>query len=153
MTIQTIAQIGIFIFGGASIVLVTRPNPRLARWGPVCGLLSTPFFLYSSITHLQWALTILTLIYALSWASAIYQTWIKLRKEVIHLSENIELIDITPVVGDAVTSDHRSIVTAINQLISNQKAIAEGARVMASDDLTDEEPDSTEGDTPPPPAE
>lgn len=63
-----IAQIGLAVFGVIAIILVSIKN----KWGFVFGLLSQPFWLYSSYVNKQWGIFFLSIIYAFSWFWGIY---------------------------------------------------------------------------------
>jgi len=69
---DTIAQIGVTIFGVIAIILVSRKN----RWGFVFGLLSQPFWFITSYCNKQWGVFFLTVIYTFSWIYGIYE-WFK----------------------------------------------------------------------------
>lgn len=70
-----IGQMGIMLFGVSAIWLVGRTDPKVRRWGFVCGLCSQPFWLYTTITHAQWGIACMTLLYAFSWASGLRKNW------------------------------------------------------------------------------
>lgn len=66
---DTIAQIGIFIFGVLGIILVARKN----KWGFVFGLLSQPFWYITSIQNKQWGIVMVSVVYTFSWAYGVYE--------------------------------------------------------------------------------
>ena len=69
-------QVFIFIFGGSSIWLVSRTD-KWKKYGYITGLLSQPFWIYTSIVNKQWGILAMTLFYAYSWSKGIYNYWIK----------------------------------------------------------------------------
>jgi len=71
--LDTIAQIGITIFGVSAILLVAKKN----KWGFVLGLLSQPFWFTTSFIHKQWGVFFLSIIYAGSWILGIYEWFFK----------------------------------------------------------------------------
>ena len=70
--IDAISQIGIFVFGILSVILIAKKN----KWGIVCGLLSQPFWFATSILHHQWGISLINLVYTGSWVYAVYN-WFK----------------------------------------------------------------------------
>ena len=69
LSLDTIAQIGITIFGVSAIILVARKN----KWGFVLGLISQPFWLITSYMNKQWGVFLLSAVYIFSWAYGIYE--------------------------------------------------------------------------------
>lgn len=76
MTLDTIAQIGIAIFGVTAIILVAKKN----KWGFVFGLASQPFWLITSYLNRQWGVFFLSVIYVFSWALGVYEWFFKDKK-------------------------------------------------------------------------
>ena len=75
---DTIAQIGISIFGVAAIIFVARKN----KWGFALGLTSQPFWWITAIINHQWGVVLLNVAYTLSWGYGLYQWfWKKEKKE------------------------------------------------------------------------
>ena len=74
--LDAISQIGIFVFGVSSIILIGRKN----RWGFVLALLSQPFWLYTAYIHRQWGVTLSAALYSASWAYGIYEWFFKKEK-------------------------------------------------------------------------
>lgn len=70
-----IPQIGILLFGMVAIILVNDHRPKVRRWGPVCGLISQPFWFYESFSHGQWGIFACSFVYAASWARGYYNAW------------------------------------------------------------------------------
>ena len=66
-----VAQVGIVAFGATAIWLVGRPEPW-SRWGYVLGICSQPFWLWTSVSHRQWGIAVLTLWYGYSWGQGIW---------------------------------------------------------------------------------
>jgi len=76
LTLDTIAQIGIAIFGVTAIILVAKKN----KWGFVFGLASQPFWLITSYLNRQWGVFFLSVIYVFSWALGVYEWFFKDKK-------------------------------------------------------------------------
>lgn len=64
-----INQIGIFIFGVSAILLIGLKDEKLRKWGFVCGLLSQPFWFYTTWKAGQWGIFAMSFVYAYSWAN------------------------------------------------------------------------------------
>lgn len=75
--IDTISQAGIFLFGLSSVILIAKKS----KWGIICGLLSQPFWLATSILHNQWGITLINIIYTGTWIYAVYE-WFKKDKKI-----------------------------------------------------------------------
>jgi len=75
--LDTIAQVGIALFGVASVLLVAKKN----KWGFVLGLLSQPFWLLTSYLNNQWGVFFLSIIYTFSWVYGIYNWFYKESKQ------------------------------------------------------------------------
>jgi nicotinamide riboside transporter PnuC len=76
LDLETISQIAIAILGVTAITLIAKKN----RWGFVIGLISQPFWLYSSYENKQWGIFLLSVIYIFSWAFGIYEWFFKNKK-------------------------------------------------------------------------
>ena len=77
INLDMIAQFGITVFGLSSMFLIAHKN----KWGFVVGLISQPFYLYSSWTHQQWGIFFNGLIYTANWIYGIYNWFIKEEKK------------------------------------------------------------------------
>jgi len=73
LTLDTISQIGIFLFAVSALFLISRKN----KWGFVLGLLSQPFWYYTSYHHQQWGIFFLNFAYTGVWTYGFYQWWFK----------------------------------------------------------------------------
>ncbi len=73
---DTIAQIGIAVFGIAAIILVAKKN----KWGFVFGLLSQPFWYVTAFINKQWGVFFLSIIYTGSWVFGVYEWFYKNKK-------------------------------------------------------------------------
>lgn len=71
-----ICQIGILIFGCSAVWFVGRKE-RWKRWGYILGLCSQPFWFWTTITHEQYGIALLSLWYTYSWGQGIYNYWIR----------------------------------------------------------------------------
>jgi hypothetical protein len=58
-------------FSLAAIYLVTDKRPAWQRWGPVFGLCSQPFWIYTAYTHEQGGVLAMSVIYTLMWIRGI----------------------------------------------------------------------------------
>jgi len=65
---DVVSQIGLAVFGLAAMILVANKN----KWGFVLGLMSQPFWLYTSYSNHQWGIFFLSVVYVFSWAWGIY---------------------------------------------------------------------------------
>lgn len=70
-----IPQLFIMLFGVSAIWLVGRKEPRVRRWGFVCGLCAQPFWLWTTLSHEQYGIAALCLLYGYSWASGLRNNW------------------------------------------------------------------------------
>lgn len=75
------AQFGIMFFGIIAIWLTQEKDENRRRWASVFGLLSQPFWLYTSYATSQWGVFFISFIYALIWAKGFYYNWIKKKVE------------------------------------------------------------------------
>lgn len=75
--LDTIAQIGIIIFGVSATLLVAKKN----KWGFVLGLLSQPFWFLTSFINKQWGSFLLSFIYTGTWILGIYEWFFKDEKK------------------------------------------------------------------------
>lgn len=72
-----IDQIGIAIFGLTAIVLSQTGSLRFIKWAPIFGLLSQPFWFYTTYVNEQWGVFILVFFYTFAWMLGIYNYWVK----------------------------------------------------------------------------
>lgn len=70
MTLDIVAQLGIAVLGVGAILLVGLKS-EVRKWGFVCGLCAQPFWVYTTWTHEQWGIFLLTFIYGASWINGI----------------------------------------------------------------------------------
>jgi len=75
-----ISQVLILVIGGAAIWLVSRLE-EWKRWGYILGLISQPFWFYTTWKHSQWGLFILSVWYTYSWGLGVYNYWILPKKK------------------------------------------------------------------------
>lgn len=73
-------QIALLVLSAGSTYCVNHPNPKVVRWGCVCGLLSQPLWLYTGWLSAQWASVILCIPNGLSWCRGVNNNWIKPRR-------------------------------------------------------------------------
>lgn len=70
-------QIGIAVFGVAAIWLSQDSREKVRRWAPVCGLLSQPFWAWTTYVNGQWAVLALTAFYTVAWWKGFRTFWLK----------------------------------------------------------------------------
>lgn len=65
-------QVGLLLFGAAAIYLVgLDPTNPYQKWGYVVGLISQPFWLYSSFKMKNWGIFYLSIFYTYAWVEGI----------------------------------------------------------------------------------
>jgi len=64
----------IAVFGCSAIYLVGRKD-KYKKYGYIFGLLSQPFWLYSSFLNRQWGIFFLSIWYTFSWGNGIKNYW------------------------------------------------------------------------------
>lgn len=74
--LDVISQVGIFIFGGVAVYLITRKD-KWMRYGYIAGWCSQPFFLYTSFVNEQLGIFLLALFYWAQWSKGIYNYFYK----------------------------------------------------------------------------
>ncbi len=74
---DTIAQIGVSIFGVTAIILVAKKN----KWGFIFGLLSQPFWFITSLINKQWGVLFVSIIYTCSWLYGVHEWFFKSKKK------------------------------------------------------------------------
>lgn len=67
-----IEQLLIAVLTAAAITLVAVTNADISRWGYVCGLAASPFWLAATWRARQWGIFPLSIYSALMWAVGIY---------------------------------------------------------------------------------
>lgn len=70
------SQLFIGIFGLTAIILVNARSAEFQKWGPIFGLLSQPFWFYSTFQAEQWGIFGLSFIYTFLWMRGFYNRWI-----------------------------------------------------------------------------
>ncbi|MDY6970242.1 MAG: hypothetical protein SVR08_16535 [Spirochaetota bacterium] len=76
---DNISQIGIVVFGCSAIWLVGRKE-HWSRWGYIIGLISQPFWFYTSIKSQQWGIVLVSCWYTYAWCQGLWNYWIKAYK-------------------------------------------------------------------------
>jgi hypothetical protein len=69
--VDTIAQCMIVVLGVAAVNLAASKTPRGRFWAGVCGLCAQPAWLYTTVSHGQYAISALCLLYGLGWVRTI----------------------------------------------------------------------------------
>lgn len=72
-----ISQIAIIVLCMSASWLVNDHRPHIARFGPVLGLASEPFWFYTTYTHHQWGIFASAFVYTFSWSRGFYNHWIR----------------------------------------------------------------------------
>ncbi len=70
----------LFIMSGVTIYLLSRNNKKAGAWGVVIGLLSEPFWIYSSYFTGQWGVFAISFFYTFSYMSGIYNFWFRKKR-------------------------------------------------------------------------
>ena len=70
-------QLFIAIFGVSAIWFVNEPKAKIARWGPVFGLISQPFWFYMAWAQGDWGILILCFFYTWGWGKGFWKFWVK----------------------------------------------------------------------------
>jgi hypothetical protein len=68
-----ICQIMITVLGVPAIFLLARDN----KYGWLCGLLSQPFWFYTSYVNEQWGVFLLSFAYGFNWVYGFYRHFLK----------------------------------------------------------------------------
>ncbi len=76
MTMLTVAQLGISVFGCAAFLLVTRDGRRAQVAGVLLGLCSNPFWWLMVVATEQWLSVPLHLLYTYGWFSKARRLWV-----------------------------------------------------------------------------
>lgn len=74
--LSILSQVGILVFGAASIILVGSGNPFVRRWGYVSALVAEPFWFYASLFPWQPGIFVVTVIYTVAWARGLKNNWV-----------------------------------------------------------------------------
>jgi hypothetical protein len=69
-------QIGIALLGVTAVWLSQDKNDKARKYAPVFGLLSQPFWFYSSYVAEQWGIFFLSVLYTWSWIKGIKNQWL-----------------------------------------------------------------------------
>lgn len=72
-----ISQVCIFIFGVTAVWLSQSPNISTVRYSSIVGLMSQPFWFYSTLSNELYGMFCLSLVYTLAWARGFNNHWIK----------------------------------------------------------------------------
>jgi hypothetical protein len=73
-----ITQFCILVFGLAAIYLTQQKNENLKKYACIFGLLSQPFFIYSTISSEQWGMFVLSVFYTFAWMIGFNNYWVPL---------------------------------------------------------------------------
>ena len=68
-------QLLIGVTGGLAILFTQLKNQKLNKYAPVLGLLSQPFWFYTTWMHEQWGIFGLSFFYTYAWMIGIKNKW------------------------------------------------------------------------------
>lgn len=74
---ETLSQFIIFVFGVAAVFMSQSEDKTLVKWSCIAGLISQPFWFYSSYVNDQWGVFAMSFFYAFAWGKGINTHWIK----------------------------------------------------------------------------
>lgn len=74
-----IIQILIFTLSALAMFLITRKE-SWSKYGYIIGLISQPFWLWTSYEHSQWGIFALGIFYCYTWIQGIYNFIVKKRR-------------------------------------------------------------------------
>lgn len=77
MSLDSICQTVIVTLGVVNAWLMSRPEKNIRRYGYILGLAAEPAWFYTTITHRQFGMTVLTTWYTLTVIQGIYLHWFK----------------------------------------------------------------------------
>lgn len=69
--VDTIAQCMIVVLGVSAVNLAASKTTRGRFWAGVCGICAQPAWLYTTVSHGQYAISALCLLYGLGWVRTI----------------------------------------------------------------------------------
>ena len=61
----------IFFLGLSSIYGVNAKDAQLAKWGPICGLIAQPFWIYTTYLNQQYGILLLSILYLHAWYTGV----------------------------------------------------------------------------------
>ena len=70
-------QVFIAFTGVIAIFLSQSLDSKLRKFSSIFGLCGQPFWFYTSYKHNQWGIFILCFFYTYSWATGLYNYWIR----------------------------------------------------------------------------
>lgn len=72
-----ITQILLGLLGGTAVLLTYSEIPRRRAFAPIFGLCAQPFWFYTTYTHEQWAIFVLSFLYTYGWWRGFRTYWLK----------------------------------------------------------------------------
>jgi hypothetical protein len=72
-----ISQVMIGVFGILSIWFIGSRTEHKRKYGWVLGLMSQPFWLYTSVAHDQWGILIVNIGYTFVWGHGVFNYWFR----------------------------------------------------------------------------
>jgi hypothetical protein len=70
-------QVGIAMLGVTAVWLSQDKRDKCRKYAPVFGLLSQPFWFYTSWVHDQWGIFFLSVLYTWCWLKGIKNQWLE----------------------------------------------------------------------------
>jgi len=70
-------QWAILAMGPTAVYMTQHRNPKVRRCACIVGLCSQPFWFYASFKAHQWGMFTAAAVYTCSWATGIYNNWVK----------------------------------------------------------------------------
>lgn len=78
--LDAVCQAAILVLCMTGIILVNSSRTERQRYACVFGLLSEPFWFYTTIAHHQWGIFAATFVYTFAWSRGFYNQWVKASK-------------------------------------------------------------------------
>jgi hypothetical protein len=72
-----ISQIAIPCMSLPAMWLANDHRPEVRKWGCVLGMLSEPFWFYTTIVNHQWGIFFAAFFYTYAWVRGFYNQWLR----------------------------------------------------------------------------
>ena len=87
-----LSQIIIFIFGVSAIFMSQSDVPKINRYACIVALIAQPFWFYTSWTHQQYGIFIMSFFYTVAWGIGLKTHWFNSRPIIAGIgNEKIEM--------------------------------------------------------------
>ena len=73
---ELLAQIMIPLLSCTGVLLISCRNAKVRRWAYITGIVSQPFWMYTTLMHAQWGIFMMTFWYTFNWVRGIYNFWL-----------------------------------------------------------------------------